>query len=309
MESEPAPRPLSMVDLALLRAARAFGGDVAPGFWGRFPADRCASLRWGWDEGLAGDPSTAVERLRREHTAQARPDLARIHVSWWVRALKDEPLAVQRAVAANLPHGVADVLRDGLELLLDDLRPDRPANSDALQGALALWTVRLVGDLPERDDDPPVIAALTRFDARNVSRLMQTVGLAKWSLTPRPAPDLTAKERARLDHFRQVFVEIDPRFVQVATREIGAIDPSEPHPLAHAGMTSFARLLATADPYRVRWALQHIPYATARSLRTLMGPNTRRAPMLGRWETDILRASWMRLHQEGWLPDGWGFAP
>jgi hypothetical protein len=55
--------------------------------------------------------------------------------------------------------------------------------------------------------------------------------------------------------------------------------------------------------------LQHIPYATARSLRTLMGPNTRRAPMLGRWEIDILRASWVRLHQEGWLPEGWGFAP
>src|SRR5438067_1851146 len=103
MNDEPAPGPLSTRDLALIRAARAWRGDLAPGFWDRFPADRRASLRWAWERAEAGGEATDRERLRLEHASQARSDLARVHVSWWVRALQDEPLSIQRAVAANLP--------------------------------------------------------------------------------------------------------------------------------------------------------------------------------------------------------------
>src|SRR3954464_7729811 len=107
MDHEPAPGPLSSVDLALLRAARVWGGGDVSALWACFPAGRRSSLRWGWEAGRSGDPGEALDRLRREHAAQARPDLARVHVSWWVRALKDEPPSVQRAVAANLPAGIA----------------------------------------------------------------------------------------------------------------------------------------------------------------------------------------------------------
>jgi hypothetical protein len=60
-------------------------------------------LRAAWFAMPGLDPETARDRLRREHAALARPDLSRVHPSWWVRALKEETPSVRRAVAANVP--------------------------------------------------------------------------------------------------------------------------------------------------------------------------------------------------------------
>jgi hypothetical protein len=309
MEQEHAPSPVTVSDLALLRTVRVCRGEVAPGFWDAFRSDWRASLKWAWESVRLEDPQAARETLRIEHAAQARPDLARIHSSWWTRALHAEPSSVRRCVAANLPEGIAAALRDDLELAAHELEPDRPAQPVALRTALALWTVRLVGDLPERSDDPPVITALTQLDAGALARLIRTAGLAKWALTIRPAPATDPKDAERLEHFRTVLDGIDPRFRPVAERDIAGLDPADPQPAARAGLTSFARLLNVADPYRARWALQHLPYSTSRSLRALIGPIGRRTPMLARWESEILRAAWQALHEEGRVPFAWGTAP
>lgn len=309
MVDEPAPGPLTSIERVMLDAASVWGGRNGSGLWDHFPVDRLSSLRWGWEASSPPDPAAALERLRRDQAAQARPDLARVHMSWWVRALKEESASVRRAVVANLPPGIADALRDELGLTPDDLRADRPPHPAALQAALALWTVRIVGDVAERGDDPPVVVALTRFDSRTVVRLIQATGLAKWSLTPRPLPALEPRDAERLPHFRQALAGADPRFVQVATRDVDALTPGGAHPLARAGLVAFARLLNAPDRDRVRWALQHLPYGTAKSLRSLMGAAGKRAPMLARWESDVLRAAWVRLHEEGWVSADWGTTP
>ncbi len=306
MDRDPAPRPLSGVDLAFLRAARAWGGSSAPDLWACVPAERRSTLRWAWENQKAGDPAEALDHLRREVAAQARPDPARVHPSWWVRALKEEPASIQRAVILGLPVDLAETIREGLNLSADDLRPDRPGHPEALQIVAALWSVQLVGDLAERGDDPPVIAALTRFDAPTVARLLQTTGLAKWALTNRPTPALDRHDLGRFAHFRTQIADSDPRFAQIASGDVENLPTTDRHSVARAGMITFARLLLAADPYRARWALQHLPYPTARALRTLMGPAGRKAPMMVRWETEVLRASWTRLHQEGRLTDPWG---
>lgn len=305
------PGPLSAVDATLLRAARAWRADLPETFWDCFPADRRVSLRWAWEGGRAGgggaaDPAADLDRLRRDHAAQARPDLARVHSSWWVRALEGEPASVRRAVAGHLPAGVAGVIREGLGLAEADLRPDRPAKPGALRAALALWAVKLSGDCAEDAEDAPVVVALTALDARTVARLVQTTGLAKWSLTEGDPPDLDDADRQRLTHLRAELKGVDPRFLQVAGRDLAAIlGHGEGRPVARVGLLTVARLLGAVEPYRARWALQHLPYATARSVRALMGPPGRRAPMLARWESDVLRAAWRRLADEGRLTTPW----
>jgi len=307
-DPEPAPGPLTSVDEALLRAARAWHGTPPPCFWERFPIGRRASLRWGWRDVGGRDSAAERQELAREHAAQARPDLGRVHVSWWLRALKAEPESVRRSVVAHLPESLAGALRDGLGLSPADLPPDRPPLPGALGCALALWTVRLVGDLAERPDDPPVVVALTRLEAPTLALLVQTTGLAKWALTPRPLSNSSPKVRERFDHFRTILADPDPRYVQVAVRDVAAIGPGQRLPAARAGLVGFARLLSAVEPYRLHWALQHVPYTTARTLITLMGPAGRRSPMLVRWESGVLRAAWERLQHEGRLADRWGAA-
>jgi len=227
-----------------------------------------------------------------------------VHVSWWVRALKDEPAPVRAAVVGHVPSAVSEALRGELGLGPDDLASDRPPHPHALGMALALWTERLVGDLPERDDDPPAVVALSRLDATTLTRLIREAGLAKWSLTPETA-GLGPDELARCDRLSAHLGAVDPRFRQVAASDVADLGPGVANRSARLGLTTLARLLATADPYRVRWALQHIPYATAKALRTLMGPPGRRNPMLARWETDVLRAGWLELLRESRLEEPW----
>jgi hypothetical protein len=72
------------------------------------------------------------------------------------------------------------------------------------------------------------------------------------------------------------------------------------------GLITFARLLDVVEPYRVRWALQHLPYPVAKVVRSLMNPKTPPNAPLALWETQVLRAAWDRLHAEGALGLGFG---
>lgn len=306
MTHAPDPSVLTAADHSLLRAARVWKAEVDPGFWECFNPDRGAALRLGWQEEFASDRGAARESLRAEHQAQARPDLARVHVSWWVRALQDEPLSVQCAVASSLPTSVAEALRDGLGLTLDDLASARRAHPRALEVVMSLWTERIVGDLPDRDDDPPAIAALSRFDVPTTVLLIRATGLAKWAMTQQPTPPLDARERERFEFFRGALNDLDRRYLHIVETDIAALDPEEPHAEARAGLVAIARLLGPADPHRVRWALQHLPYATAKTIRTLMASSSRKTPMLVEWESDMLFLAWKRLFEEGRISVGWG---
>ena len=306
MNHAPDPSVLTAIDHSLLRATRVWKGQVDPGFWEFFNPDRRAGLRLGWQEEVAGDRTAARASLRAEHLAQARPDLSRVHVSWWVRALQDEPLSVQCAVASSLPTSVAEALRDGLGLTVDDLSSARRAHPRVLDVVMALWTERIVGDLPDRDDDPPAIAALSRFDVPTTVLLIRATGLAKWAMTPHPMPRLDAREHERFEFFRGTLGDLDRRYLHIVETDIAALDPEEPHAEARAGLVAFARLLKPVDPHRVRWALQHLPYATAKTIRTLMASTSRKMPMLLQWESDMLFLAWKRLFEEGRISVGWG---
>lgn len=280
-------------------AARVWGGEISASFWQRFRSDQRASLRWAWQTERAEGVDQTFSQLQLLHEAQARPDLARVHVSWWVQSLKNEPRSVQRAVAANAPQEIASALRDGLNVSEAGLRADSPPHAIAVQTALALWTLRLVGDLAERDDDPPVIRAISRLDTGAIARLIHTAGLAKWALIAGQPPGLVESDQPRLEWLRGALSELDLRFSQVVQRDLEAKHSAGPQAIARAGLTTFARLLGVTDLYRARWALQHLPYSTARSIRALMGPEGHRTPMLARWEGDLLRSAMNCLRVEG----------
>jgi hypothetical protein len=76
------------------------------------------------------------------------------------------------------------------------------------------------------------------------------------------------------------------------------------HQAARIGLTTLARLLAVAEPFRLRWALQHWPYPIAKLIRSLMPPATSRPPELSQGETLILQTAWDRLNLEGRLVKG-----
>jgi hypothetical protein len=298
--------PLTAVDQAMLHAARAWGRDVAPGYWRLFRTDRQTALRMAWENDPPGDPAASLEFLKRAHAAQARPDLARVHVSWWSRALQDEPRSVRAAVVANLPPGIADALREAVHLGRDELTPDRPADPLALRAALSLWSERLVGDLPDPDGDPPVVAALAGLDSRAAVRLVRSAGLAKLSITSVPLPGSEPDDHDLSARLRSLIPNPESSFVAIATRDIVALGSVRgTHPEDRLGLTTVARLLDQLDPHRVRWVLQHVPYSTARAIRGLMSQSGRRTPTLAGWEEGVLRAAWVVLHQEGWISEAW----
>ena len=299
--SQPEPVNPSIIDAALIDAA-AVWGDSDGCLWYVFQPDRARALRDAWKARPGGDPR---DRLRRGHEAQATPDLARVHVTWWTRALKDEPLSVRAVVLRSLPSGDGPALRADLRIAPGDAEPSQPADPLALRVAQALWRERLVGDLPERPDDPPVVVALTRFDARATTRLIQAAGLAKWSASSGPPGVDPPRTAGRAGALRALLGESDPRLTELADRDVRPFEAADPKALLALGQTTIARLLQTADPYRGRWVLQHLPYPVARQLRALAGPAGQRSPTLAGLETSILRAAWTLLHREGVLDEPW----
>jgi hypothetical protein len=299
---------LSSADRALLGYLEGRGEPVGVGFWDCFRAAWGEALRKAWESSVT-DHRPGLDSLRAERAAEAGPDLERVHPSWFVRALKDESPAVQRSVVAHAPPELRVGLQAGLELSDADLRTDSPPNVAAVRWASVLWHERLVGGLAERADDPPVIVALTWLRARDALRLVRAAGLAKWSAAGEDtSPPLRELDRRRYEEFAGRLGQADPGLAKLADRDLAALDRSGRHPFARLGLVTVARLLEVVEPFRVRWALQHIPYPLAKQTRARMPARRRREPSLEHWESQVLRVAWERLRGEGRLPSDWRWA-
>lgn len=307
---------LTMADRALLDALTAWGEPDGGQFWDHLEPEWRERLRRGRESGPAADPEAARADLKHAHTDQVAPDPARVHPTWWVRALKEESPSVQRAVAAGAPELIRDVICKGLRLSPEEIQAPHPAHPDALAWAQALWTERLVGGPPPRADDPPAILALTDLDHRSLTRLLGALGLAKWACAaaiPGKAEgklSLTDRQQVRFDHFRGIF-EQEGDAAKLARLDVDAHIEGKPEDIDRLGLVTIGRRLAVAEPQRVRWALQHLPYLTAKFIRSRMGLKT---PFVaGRelvaWEGRILQAAWERLRSEGRLDREWPGGP
>ena len=306
-----AAETLSTADRALIRALRAWGGDDVDLAWSRLSPGRREKLA-GLARRLAARESIedAWDALRRDHIASTRPDPARVHPTWFVRALKGESPAVRLAVAAHAPPEIRGALRIGLGLDPETIDPPaRPADPEALRWALDLWAERIVGDAAERPDDPPVVYALAHLDGRDLARLVKVAGLAKHAFAiessgPSAADEALAcfgtADRVRLAYFRRQVGKPDARLVPLARLDLESVAGERRRFHSRLGLLTFGRLLAAAESHRARWAVQHLPYPIARSMRVREKPPLP-ARALAAWEGWILEAAWSRLLNEGWL--------
>ncbi len=222
-------------------------------------------------------------------------DLSRVHPSWWARGLREESPSVRRAVVAAAPESIRARVQAELLLDNDDLQSERPADPEALGWAYSLWTERLVGGGPGQADDPPVIAAMSGLSLRDSYRLCRYAGELKRALAGQPG----AAEWAR-----DVAASAGPEFAVIARHDIRSTSsataklPPRRHS-ARIGLLTIARLLADAEPFRARWALQHWPYAIAKLVRSLMPPAAKRSPVMMQVEAQALEWAWHRLDPEG----------
>jgi hypothetical protein len=299
------PIPTTTPDLALVRALIGWGPPAVARAWD--------SLDPAWRGRLEAllpavepEPAAARAALAREHAAASRIDPAHVHPSWWVRALQDESPAVRRVVAAHVPAAIAEALGRDLHPDADALRADRPPHPGALEWALTLWTERLVGGPATRQDDPPVIALLTRLRGHDRYRLVHLIDLAKRSCAPKtpvtgdPRP-LPPRDQIRIKRFRRLWGELDPRLARIAVWDLDETADVLDRAISPLGLITIGRLLAAVEPHRVRWALQHLPYRVVRWLRpriTLKNPFVRRRTLLD-WETRIFQAAADGLPDEG----------
>lgn len=294
---------LTIADQALLTAVDAWGGADDPRFWSAIGRTRGSLLRNGRDSATPRTSDSALGRLRREHAAATRPDHRRVHPSWWLRALKEETPAVRRTVAAHVP---ADLLGPALPLSPTDLATDRPPLPEAIRCALVLWTERLVGDIADRPDDPFVILVLTRLNLRDILRLVRSAGLAKWAVAGVNPAGLRTRDRERFAHFRSTFAEPSPMLGQLASHDVKRQRPSGRHAESRLGLLTVARLLGPVEPYRTRWALQHLPYDVAKLVRGLLKSDPAREASWLACEAEILQAAWERLNAEGRIGPDFG---
>ncbi len=108
------------------RRRAGLGGDLGPGFWDALRPSWRGRLVAARDAAPPVDAAAALDRLRRAHRDEARPDLGRVHPSWWVRALQGETPAVRLAVVSGFPPAVREPLRAALGLPPTASRGDRP---------------------------------------------------------------------------------------------------------------------------------------------------------------------------------------
>jgi len=321
---------LSEADRALLLAMRAWGEechraqprgseaeqehDFILRFWDFIDPAWAQRLCTAWDRQAhnldCDEASTALERLRRMHSASARVEPGQVHPSWWVRALKEESPAVQRAVAATFPDPMRHPLQAGLLLDSQDLKTDRAPSAPFLGWVLGLWSERLVGGELERPDDPPAVIAMTRLSPRAGYRLCRMAGLGKIGLAGQTPGDrrVRSSQRARREWLQARLTVDDPETQVQLRRDIQSVIASKVphrHRAARLGLMTFARLVADFEPFRLRWALQHWPYQIAKMIRSSMPPSSKRAGTLMQWESLVLKTAWDRLTLEGRLELPW----
>ncbi len=323
------PGDLGESDRILLLALHAWGGgpgaDAAGAsavgtlpsrLMGLLEPSRGRQLRDYWEHGLKSDilevvdPAAARQQLADAHRATMHVDPVRVHASWWVRALREESPAVRRVVAAEAPDPVRDAVQTGLLLDNDDLRTDRTPDPEVLAWVMSLWSERLVGGGPDRVDDPPAIVALAGLSDRAGYRLCRCAGIAKLAIAGQSATDRdpTPLGRAREEWFKERLAFTGPEFAAVARHDVKSIQGTRLPPRrrsARLGLLTIARLLVDCEPFRLRWALQHWPYAIAKLTRSLMAPDAKRSTVVSGVESHLLKIAWDRLNLEGRLKTEW----
>jgi hypothetical protein len=281
---------ISRSDRALLAALSTWAGAEALPTLGRFGQKHARELA------QAFQSDEPFDDLLLAHKAQIGPDPARVHPSWYVRALQEEAPSVQRVVIREAAEPLRTLLIRELAVDPDDLEPDGPADPSALETALTLWTERLVGDLPPTPDDPPAVVALTHLSPIGLYRLLRLCGIAKRVLLG---------ETDGLDPARREFLTSriqppeDPRLLQIATNDVTAAASFGRHALAGLGLMTLGRLIGKVEPYRLRWALQHVPYPVAKRLRGLASQQVAAVKSVQAWELGFLNAASERLEIEG----------
>lgn len=299
----------STIDRALLRAIRAWSGQDFEFATRKFSANWRERLRSSWSQVRSTLSEEAWTQIRRDHQASARHDPSRVHSSWFVRALKSEARSVQLAVTAHAPTPLRQTLSRGLKIDPRDLETDQLPDPEALAWALALWTERLVGDVPEREDDPPVVVAMTRLRPSDLTRLVKVCGVVKHAFAlfgtrPQEINEMlvrfTPLDRVRLGFFRRNIGVPDPRLVPQAQLDLRAIAGDRRRGHGRVGLVTFGRLLEAVEPHRARWTTQHVPYSIARAMRQQEMPGLPRKA-IQTWESWVLEAAWARLFAEGRL--------
>ncbi len=294
----PAMETLSPTDQALVASLAAWGGVEALPLLRRFGAQKARVLAGAL---VPEPPPDPLAYLRTAGKSQLGPDLRRVHPSWFVRALREESPAVRRVIVGDSPEPLRTLLLRDLGLSLDDLVPDRPVDPDSRGVAHALWTERLVGDLPHHADDPPVVEALATLGPVGLYRLVRLCGLAKRAILP--GSTILAVGRImdeRFAFFRgRLGGPFDPRLVQMAANEWTSTESLGRHRLAGFGLATFGRLLNQADAYRVRWALQHVPYPIAKRLRVAASRPEASVRAVVALEGRVLEAALARPHGSG----------
>ncbi len=316
--SAPAHSP---ADLALVRAVRAWGDQQDPdpesSFWSRFSPAYRARLTQAWAATSRLTPEVAWQTLLHDQQESARFDPARVHSSWFARILEAESPAVRQLVAHHAPEPIRSRMA-GLPSTHwaapeGESSPGLIANPVAIAWALTLWAERLVGDVAEVPDEPPIILALSRFSIRDLVRLAKVVGQVKQAfaisegLGPSSADEEIARatmmDRVRVAYFRRMIGRADPRLVPLARGDFAAVAGDRRRTYAAVGLITLSRLLKACDPRRARWAIQHLPYSVARRTGAIgdgehliasgLPPRAIRA-----WEAWILEAAWARLLSE-----------
>ncbi len=294
----PTTAALSPTDEALVAALAAWGGVEALPLLRRFGAQQARRLAGAL---VPAPPAGPVEILREARAAQNAPDPRRVHPTWYIRALQDESPAVRRVVVAAADGPLRAALVVALDLSDADLTPDRPPDPGARDVALTLWTERLVGDVPPRESDPPAILALATLGPVALYRLLRLCGLAKQALAGDDAPSRRVMIERAAALCDRLAGPLDARLVQLVRRDWEAATTFGRHRLAGTGLATLGRLLARAEPYRVRWALQHVAYPVAKRLRVAASRPEASVRVVQALEARVLDAAWGRLREEARL--------
>jgi hypothetical protein len=258
-------------DAGLSLAAQAFGCDAAT--WGRLTPRSLARLA----STPTGPPNAeALASLAFIHEAQARPDLSHVHPSWIERTLKEVPEAVR--------------------LLAQDGFVEPPsAVPDVIAAARTLAAERLVGGEPIGPDDPPVVAAIGGLSRGELIRLLSAIALAKRAYVPDAVanPSWTERQSLRFESLRAAWGPVtqrDPDLVAVAARDLDRQRGELTDVLPRLGLVTFGRLLTAVDPFRARWALQHLPYKVVRAVRAMGTDTVASMPLdaVRAWESRVL---------------------
>lgn len=310
------------IDRTLLCCLAAWGGsddlrgeDNWPWKW-LAPAWR-DRLRATQDRGDLAGSREALSRLRWSHRLQIRPRPDTVHPSWYARALQDESPAVRQWIATRglskasaMVSAAPPVTAAGAEGRIEPSSDTHLGAPPEIAGwVLALWTERLVGGEPLGTDDPPAIVALAGLSSRQLYRLAYSAGLAKAVLAGNNS-GLCAQRPSdlhRADWLRQQYLLLfGPRERQPqswARRELArpTVDAvaGRHRRLATLGLFTLARLLEGCQPYRVRWALQHLPYPISKRIRTLLAQSRGVKEPVRALEATILKIAWRRLVIEG----------